>query len=167
MTETKEMREAMLRLSSIGRMQYHYDAVGRVSGEGEIHYLVEVSNLFFLAWEDNNSGTMVLNPITRFGLDELEELGTEEPWTVLCVPETLAEGIQFREIGGDELSKAYHQMERRTIAASLPPVVHAFRKQQDTSTIHDAAPAGDPAGGPAGNVAAPVTTPISTRATPP
>jgi hypothetical protein len=103
------------RLSCIGRMRFYYDPVGQVFGDGAIHYLVEVSGLYFLAWEDNDTRTMIVNPITRFDLDELGELGGEEAWMVLHVPATLAEGIQFREIDDAELVDAYLRMEERTL----------------------------------------------------
>lgn len=53
MKEISEIRDALLRLSCIGRTRFHYDPAGQVFGDGEIHYLVEVTGLFFMAWEDN------------------------------------------------------------------------------------------------------------------
>lgn len=111
----KGIRNALARLSCIGRKQFHYDPAGQVSGDGEIHYLVEVSGLFFLAWDDTETRMMIVNPITRFGLDELEELGKEEGWTVLHVPLELSEGIQFREISGAELIDVFRRMESRQV----------------------------------------------------
>lgn len=125
MNEVREIRDAMLRLSCIARIQYEYDPAGQIIGEGPIHYLIELGNLFFIAWENNDTGAMVVNPITRFGLDELDELGAAEAWTVLRVPAELAEGIQFREIDNVELSEAYLQMAGRAIAAPVPPAMHA------------------------------------------
>lgn len=115
----KEIRDALARLSCIGRKKFHYDPAGQVFGAGEIHYLVEVSGLFFLAWEDADTGMMIVNPITRFGLDELEELGAEEAWTVLHVPLGLSEGIQFREISSAELIDVYRRMESRPVGDFL------------------------------------------------
>ncbi|MYN11391.1 hypothetical protein [Pseudoduganella aquatica] len=70
-----------------------------------------MNGLFLVAWEDNATEMMIVNPITRFGLDELAELGAEEAWTVLREPDALADGIQFREIDEGELVDAYRWME--------------------------------------------------------
>lgn len=43
---------------------------------------------------------MIVSPITHFGLGELDDLGTEEPWKVPYVPNTLTKDNQLREIGG-------------------------------------------------------------------
>ena len=80
MIQAKEIREAMLRLSSIGLKRYEYDQTGQILGEGQIHYLVEVSDLLFIAWENSDTCLMIVNPITCFSLDELEELGFLEAW---------------------------------------------------------------------------------------
>lgn len=111
MPQTQEIREAMLRLSSIELKPYQYDPTGQVFGFGLIHYLIEIGKLFFIAWENNDTGSIIVNPITRFDLDELEELGSYETWTVLHVPATLSEGIQFREIENSELNIAYRRSE--------------------------------------------------------
>jgi hypothetical protein len=71
--------------------------------------------VLFIAWEDNDTGAMIVNPIIRFSLDELEELGAEEAWTVLYVPAELSEGIQFREMGDAELVDVYQRMEARSL----------------------------------------------------
>ena len=71
--------------------------------------------MFFIAWEENDTGTMIVNPIIRFSLDELEELGAEEAWTVLYAPAELSKGIQFREMGDAELVDVYHRMEARSL----------------------------------------------------
>lgn len=63
-----------------------YDPGGDIFGDGPIHYLVEVGYLVSMAWESNDSGLMVVNPITRFDLDGLDELGAEEAWTILRMP---------------------------------------------------------------------------------
>lgn len=126
MKEMKKLREILLRLSCIGRLPYQYDPAGQIVGEGPIHYLVEFGNLFFIAWENSNSGTIVINPITRFGLDELDELGAAEPWTVVHVPENQAKSVQFREIDNTELSNAYCQMVRGAITAPVPPPMHTL-----------------------------------------
>lgn len=115
MKERTEIRDALLRLSCVGRREFHYDAAAQVLSDGEIHYLIEVSGMFFIAWEDNYTGAMIVNSILRFSLDELEELGAEEAWTVLHVPAELSEGIQFREMGDTELVDAYHRMEVRSL----------------------------------------------------
>lgn len=125
MDEMREIRDAMLRLSCIARTQYQYDPAGQIIGEGPIHYLVEVSSVFLIAWENKGTGAIVVNPITRFGFDELDELGAAEAWTVLRVPADVAEGIHFREIDNAELSEAYRQMARRAIAAPAPPAMYA------------------------------------------
>lgn len=114
MTEIRKIHNAMLRLSCIGRTQFQYDPANQIFGDGEVHYLVEVAGLFFIGWEDNHTRAMIVNPITRFDLDELVELGMEEAWMVLNVPAELDEGIQFREIDDSELIAAYRQMELRT-----------------------------------------------------
>lgn len=106
-----EIRDAMQRLSHIANRQCCYDAGGDLFGDGPIHYLVEVGHLVFMAWESNDSGLMVVNPITRFDLDGLDELGAEEAWTILRMPTGFTEGIQFREIANEELAEAYHRME--------------------------------------------------------
>lgn len=125
MIQTKEIREAMLRLSSIGLKRYEYDQTGQIFGDGPIHYLVEVSDLLFIVWENSDTCSMIVNPITRFSLDELEELGSLEAWTVLHVPATLAEGIQFREIGNAELNAAYQALKHgmRHASTRLPEAV--------------------------------------------
>ena len=115
MKEGIEIRDVLLRLSCIGSQQFHYDPAGQVLSDGEIHYLIEVSGVFFIAWEDNDTGTMIVNPIIRFSLDELEELGAEEAWTVLCVPADLSAGIHFREMGAAELADVYHRVEARSL----------------------------------------------------
>lgn len=111
MPQTAEIREAMLRLSSIELKHYCYDPTGQVHGDGPIQYLLEIGQLLFIAWENNDTGSIIINPITRFNLDELEELGSFEMWTVLRVPATLSECIQFREIENSELNKAYRSNE--------------------------------------------------------
>lgn len=126
MTETREIRSAMWRLSCIERTPYQYDPAGQVFGFGPIHYLVELGDQLYLAWHNEESGAVVVNPITRYDLDELDELGAYEPWTVLHVPAELDEGIRFREIDAAELAQAYQRMEGRTIAASTPPVMVAL-----------------------------------------
>lgn len=126
MIETNEIRSAMWRLSCIERTPYQYDAAGVVFGSGPIHYLIELGDKFFLAWQNDQSGTVIVNPITRYGLEELDELGAYEPWTVLNVPAALDQGIRFREIDAAELAKAYRKMEGRTIAASTPPALMAL-----------------------------------------
>lgn len=115
----KEIRDALARLSCIGCKQFHYDPEGQVFGDGEIHYLLEVSGLFFLAWEDTQARMMIVNPITRFDLDELEELGAEEAWVVLHVPVELSESIQFREVSCAELIDVYRRMESRPVGDFL------------------------------------------------
>lgn len=125
MVEMQEIREAMLRLSCIGCMQCQYDPIGLIVGEGPIHYLVELGNLLFIAWENNDTGAIVVNPITRFDLDELDELGAAEAWTVMRVPADMTEGIRFREIDNVELSEVYRQMAGRTIAAPALPAMHS------------------------------------------
>ena len=114
MKERTEIRDALLRLSCIGRREFHYDPAGQVLSDGEIHYLIEVSGVFFIAWEDNYTGAMIVNSILRFSLDELKELGAEEAWTVLHVPAEHSEGIQFWEMGDAELVDAYQRMEARS-----------------------------------------------------
>jgi hypothetical protein len=125
MKEMQEIREAMLRLSCIECIPCQYDPVGQEVGEGPIHYLIELSNLFFIAWENSETGTMVINPITRFDLDELDELGAIEAWTILRLPNDPLKGIQFREIDNVELSKAYSQMTGRASMALAPPLMQA------------------------------------------
>lgn len=121
MSEISEIGDALLRLACIGRTRFHYDSAGQVFGDGEIHYLVEVTGLFFVAWEQRDTRVMIVNPITRFSLDELEELGAEEAWTVLRVPAELSTGIQFREIDNAELIDVYHQMEARARGELVSP----------------------------------------------
>ncbi|MCG2585826.1 hypothetical protein [Massilia sp. TS11] len=103
------IREAMLRLSRVTRTDFYYDPAGTVFGDGPIHYLIEVDGLNFMAWEHNQGGNMIVTPISYYELDELQELGTDEPWTVLSVPRDLTEGVQFREIDSVELSAAYYR----------------------------------------------------------
>jgi len=117
------IRDALARLSCIGCKQFHYDPAGQVIGDGEIHYLLEVSGLFFLAWEDTDAGMMIVNPITRFGLDELVELGAEEAWMVVHVPLRLSEGIQFREISVAELIDTYRRMKSRRVGEFFEDLV--------------------------------------------
>ena len=122
MIEVKTIRAAMLRLTSIEQMEFRYDSEGQIFGDGEIHFLVEVGGQFFLAWEDNETQTMIVNPITRFELDALVELGSVEAWTVLCVPPTVAEGIQFREIDNAELNEVYSRMTETANATAILPL---------------------------------------------
>lgn len=126
MKEVSEIYDAILRLSYIGSRQFHYDPAGQVFGFGEIHYLVEVAGLFFIAWEDNDTRMMILNPITRFSLDELAELGAEEAWTVLHVPATLAESIQFRGIDESELVAGYLHAEAQTWEVGSSAILSAL-----------------------------------------
>lgn len=119
MMEMNAIREAMLRLSCIGCTPFHYDPAGNIFCDGPIHYIIEVGDLFFVAWESNDTGSMIVNPITRFDLDELGELGAAEAWTVLLVPAEMSEGIQFREIDGAELIDAYCRMQVRTTVAPI------------------------------------------------
>lgn len=93
--EMREIREAMLRLSCIGNRKHSYAQNGDIYGDGPIHYLVEIGYLFFMAWEWNQSGAIIVNPITRFDLDELGELGAEDAWTVIHAQHGLMEPIQF------------------------------------------------------------------------
>jgi antitoxin component of MazEF toxin-antitoxin module len=123
MIAMRAIREAMLRLSCLGHIPCKYDPESEIVGEGPIHYLVELGNLLFIAWENNDTGAMVVNPITRFGLDELDELGAAEAWTVMRVPADLAEAIQFREIDNVELNETYRQMAGRAIAAPALPAM--------------------------------------------
>ena len=58
------------------------------------------------------SQVILAQGVTRFTLDELEELGSLEAWTVLHVPAKLDERIQFREIGSAELNVAYQTLKR-------------------------------------------------------
>ena len=111
MTETREIHNALARLSCIEDSRFHYDPTGQIYGEGEIHYLVEVRGLFLMVWENGNTKTMIVNPLTHFDLDELGELGAEEAWTVLRVPALLEECIQFHEMSESELVDAYRRME--------------------------------------------------------
>lgn len=110
-----------IRLSSLASMPFLYDPHCQVFGDGPIQYLVEVSDLVFIAWEDTDTETIVVNPITRFHLDELAELSAEEAWTVLHLPATQVESIQFREIDDNELIGAYHRMNGLGLAAAPPP----------------------------------------------
>lgn len=111
MPKKAEIREAMHRLSSVALKQCTYDRMGQIFGNGPIHYLVEIGNLFFIAWENNDTGTLIINPITRFNLDELEELGAAEIWKVMCVPTTLNKDIEVREIENKYLEAAYRRSE--------------------------------------------------------
>jgi hypothetical protein len=65
-----------------------------------------------MAWENKNTEEMIVNPITRLGLEELGQLGAEELWTVLHVPADLTVAIQFREIDFDQLIATYRRMEK-------------------------------------------------------
>jgi hypothetical protein len=115
MSEIQRMREAMLRLTSFRDIQYQYDPANTVFGDGPIHFLVEVEDKFFVAWENNDTGVMIINPITRFDLDELEDLGFEEPWTLLRLPATVPEGLQLLKCDKARLSDVYHRMEQGLI----------------------------------------------------
>jgi hypothetical protein len=121
MMETREIQDAMRRLSRIARTVYQFDSAGLIFGDGPMHYLVELGDSLFMAWENNETGTMIVNPITRFELEELEEMGA--PWTVLRVTAELTEGIQFRTVDDIELSAAYHRMKGQMFAASTLPVM--------------------------------------------
>jgi hypothetical protein len=117
MKEITEIRDALMRLSCIGDVLFHYDPSGQVFGDGEIHYLVEIIGRFFMAWESSDTRMMIVNPITRFNLDELEELGAEEAWTVLHVPAELSNGIRFRDIDIVELKDVYCRMAAQSLSA--------------------------------------------------
>lgn len=125
MKKMQGIREAMMRLSCIECIPYHYDPDGQIVGEGPIHYLVELGDLFFIAWENNDTGNMILNPITRFSIDELDELGAGEAWMVLRLPAHLAQRIDFREISNIELNEAYLHMARLAIAVSISTSMYA------------------------------------------
>lgn len=75
MAINRQIHNALVWLSSIGGVRSHYDPAGQVVGFAEIHYLVEVAGMHFMAWEDTVTRMIVVNPITRFTLDELDELG--------------------------------------------------------------------------------------------
>lgn len=68
-----------------------------------------------MAWENSDTKIILVNPITRYGLDELSELGAEEAWTVLYVPQELSQGVQFREIDDAELCDVYSRMESQFV----------------------------------------------------
>lgn len=70
-----EIRQAMLRLSSIALKQFQYDPTGQAFGDGPIHYLVEIDNLLFIAWEDNDTGMIVINPIIALTWTSLKNWG--------------------------------------------------------------------------------------------
>ena len=126
MTETRMILDAMRRLTRIGQVRYEYDPAGVISGEGPMLYLVELADLLFTAWENQETGTIIVNPITRWDLFELvEELDGPCPWTVLRVPVELTEGIQFREVDAAVVEAVYHQMEGRTFAAYTLPAMQA------------------------------------------
>jgi hypothetical protein len=126
MNEIRRIRNALQRLSCIARLPFQYDPVGQIVGAGPIHFLLEFNDLFFIAWEDSGSGTVVVNPLTRFDLDELSELGAMEAWTVLRVPKNLGEAVQFREIDNVELSEAYCQMSKNAIAKPIQSAMHVL-----------------------------------------
>lgn len=110
MNEARTIQAAMQRLSSLAQAECLYDPLGDIFGDGPIHYLVEVGCHFFVAWKANDTGAMIVNPVTRFDLGSLEELGLDEAWTVLRVPDALTDGIHFREISIAELADVYHKM---------------------------------------------------------
>lgn len=112
---TRQINKALLRLSSIECMQFQYDPAGQIFGFGEIYYLIEVSEMFFMAWKNSETNIIVVHPITRYGQDELSELGAVEAWTVLYLPQQLSQGIQFREIDNAELCNVYSRMEAQLV----------------------------------------------------
>lgn len=137
--EMRVIRDAIQRLSCVGRKKFHFDPAASLSGDGPIHYLVEVDGLFFIAWEDNNTHSTIVNLITRFELEALRELGAEEAWEVLYVPALPTEGIQFREIDDLELSVAYCRMEefastQRTRFAFEPVAASPVKACQSTGS---------------------------------
>lgn len=77
-TKVCEIRGALSRLSCIEQMPCCYDPTSEIFGEGPIHYLVEVDDQYFIAWGNDETKTIIVNPIKRFSLDELEELSAEE-----------------------------------------------------------------------------------------
>jgi hypothetical protein len=115
MTETKEIRDALMRMADIVNMRYCYDPTGDVNGEGPIHFLVEIGDLTLIAWEDHCTEAMIINPITRFEFSELHELGAEEPWTLIRLPSKLNENVQFQEIDNFDLGNAYQGMRERAL----------------------------------------------------
>lgn len=103
---------AIARLSKDNELQFHYDPVGQIHGDGPIHFLVEIDELLFIAWEDTYSKTMIVNPVTRFDLEELDEVGANDVWSLVRLPHSSSDCIQFGEMSNSELSIAYKHMER-------------------------------------------------------
>ncbi len=114
------IRSAMYRLTHIVATPHQFDQEAETRGAGRIQYMVELGDQLCLAWENEDTGTMIVSPIVCWELDNmLEALGA--PWPVLSLPDALSERIAFRELENADVIAAYHRMEGQTIAASVPP----------------------------------------------
>lgn len=108
--EERDVRYVLHRLSEFAQIPYQFDPTGVTFGDGPVHHLIELGHLLFIAWEDNETSSIIVNPITRFMLTDLEEMGF--PWNVLLVPTDCSERIQCRIVGETEFSSVYRSMER-------------------------------------------------------
>jgi len=133
MKEARQIHNAMYRLADVVQMPHEYDGLGLIPVEGPMPYLIELGDQFYTAVEDIGTGAVIVNPITRFDLDELCEVGALDAWLVMHVPDEITERIQYRNIGEAELVRVYQRMEGRTIAASTLPVMQAHNESNKTA----------------------------------
>lgn len=114
------IRSAMHRLNHIVTTPHYFDQEAVTRGAGVIHYMVELGDQLCLAWEDEDTGTMIVSPIVCWALDNmLEAMGA--PWPVLCLPDTSGKQIDFRELGNADVIEAYRRMEEQAITALVLP----------------------------------------------
>jgi len=86
--------------------------------------MVELGSQLCLAWENDETGEMVVSPIVCWELGNVLE-ALPAPWPVLSVPADSTEAIRFRELQDSEVAAEYQRMEREAIAAPSSPVKKA------------------------------------------
>lgn len=115
---------AMHRLSHIAAIHHHFDEHALTPGAGVIHFMVELGSQLCLAWENDDTGAMVVSPIVCWELDNVLE-ALPAPWPVLCMPADSGQAIRFRELQDSEVAAEYRRMEMEAIAAPSSPVKNA------------------------------------------
>lgn len=104
------IEKAMMRLTAIDGTEFWYDPAGDVFGNGPILYLLQIDHLTLIAWSNDITKTVIVNPITRFKLEDLLELGNAEKWAILYIPPKRTTCIGFVEIDELAIINAYKHM---------------------------------------------------------
>jgi hypothetical protein len=117
----QQHQAAMHRLSHIAAIHHQFDEHALTPGAGVIHFVVELESQLCLAWENDDTGEMIVSPIVCWELENVLE-ALSAPWPVLSVPADSAKAIRFRDLQDDEVKAAYRRMERKAIAAPSSPV---------------------------------------------